>query len=76
MPGYENVSLAQPFHPLFLQSVQSYTTFRFMDWGNTNGVLVGNWSQRTTPATAYSYACCGSGVAIEEMIRLANTLGT
>jgi len=37
MPGYESSYVAQPFNPAFLQSVQSYKTLRFMEWGLTNG---------------------------------------
>ena len=73
MPGFESTYAYFPFHPLFLHTISSYTTIRFMDWANTNGVMPGNWSQRSDSNTTYTY--WSTGAPIEDMILLANTVG-
>ena len=83
MPGFEDRFLAQPFHPLFLNSLKDYKTLRFMDFANTNSVRYGNWSDRSTDLTrSYSSAATspttgGSspGVPIEDMVLLSNIIG-
>lgn len=62
----------QPFHPLFLQRLQPFKCFRFMDWGNMNGSMLTSWSNRTTPG--YYTQANPNGVALEYMIQLCNTL--
>eukprot|EP01041_Mallomonas_annulata_P002765 gene2765-5448_t len=82
MPGFEATYEKFPFHPLFLNTLKSYKTIRFMDWANTNGVTYGNWSDRSSPNTTHTFSSAGStyesempGVDIEHMILLSNTLG-
>ena len=77
MPGYESTYASFPFHPLYLDSIKNYKVLRFMDLANTNGVLKGNWSDRTTKASrSYSTTVPGTmGMPIEDMILLANTVG-
>jgi Chitobiase/beta-hexosaminidase C-terminal domain len=62
----------QPFHPLFLQRLQPFKCFRFMDWGNLNGSPLVSWTNRTTPA--YFTQANPNGVALEYMVQLCNTL--
>ena len=61
------------FHPLFLQRLQDFAPLRFMDWGETNGSRVVQWSDRTRPEH-YTQAL-KSGVSWEIVIELANELG-
>jgi hypothetical protein len=71
MPGFESTYRTQPFHPLFLQTLQNYKVLRFMEWMNTNNSPVRNWSDRAAPSD-YTYSW--RGVPLEVMIQLANTL--
>ncbi len=41
MPGTEDTYQTQPFYSLWLKRIAPFTTFRFMDWGQTN-----NWGER------------------------------
>jgi hypothetical protein len=67
----------QPFHPLFIRSMQEYRHVRFMNnmlgvegnFSNSSSTL--NWAQRPTPAF-YSQAI--NGMSIEYIVRMANTL--
>jgi hypothetical protein len=70
-PGFESTYATQPFHPLFLQRLQMYKVIRFMEWMNTNGSTMQNWSDRATPSD-YTYGW--RGVPAEVLIQLANTL--
>ncbi len=72
MPGFETTYQTQPFHPLFLQRLAQYSTLRFMDWAETNNSELVQWSDRTRPETAQQTIT--TGVAVEYMIQLANTL--
>ena len=72
MPGFEAVHEQQVFHPLFLERLRGFETLRFMDWQRTNDSRIANWGQRT-PTDMYSQAL-GSGVAIEHMLDLADTV--
>lgn len=71
MPGFENA--ASPFHPLFLQRLQAFSTLRFMDWQRTNNSTLVHWSDRTLTTDSSQFT--DNGVALEYMIDLANTLG-
>jgi len=71
MPGFEETYRTEPFHPVFLRRWQGIACLRFMDWMDTNGSKVSNWSQRPTPADA-TYT--EKGVALEVMIELCNRL--
>jgi hypothetical protein len=72
MPGFESAYATQPFHPLFLNRLQTYKALRFMDWSLTNGSPVQNWVDRAAP-TDYTYVL--RGVPLEMMIQLANSTG-
>jgi Secretion system C-terminal sorting domain len=72
MPGFENSYQSQPFNPVFLNRLDKFDVIRFMDWENTNNSPVQNWSDRATPSlVSQAYP---QGVALEYMIKLANTL--
>jgi hypothetical protein len=68
LPGFESTYQTQPFHPLFLQRLQSYEVLRFMEWTLTNGSTMQNWANRATPSD-YVY---WRGVPLEVCIQLAN----
>lgn len=72
MPGYEDTYADKVFHPRFIESLQPFSTIRFMDWGSTNNSKVTSWSQRTGP-NYYTQQSRG-GVAIELMAELCNQL--
>ena len=72
MPGFENTYQSEPFHPLFLERLSKYRTLRFMDWGKTNNSELMHWADRTRPESAQQTV--SSGVALEYMIQLSNTL--
>jgi hypothetical protein len=71
LPGFESTYATQPFHPLFLQRLQPYKVLRFMEWMQTNGSTIQNWTDRPTPSD-YTYEW--RGVPLEVMIQLANAL--
>lgn len=71
-PGYEGIWQAVNFNPLMLEKLKPFGTQRFMDWTNTNGQTDTDWNTRTLP-TIRTYT--NNGVAWEETIRIANTLG-
>jgi hypothetical protein len=70
MPGFESTYATQPFHPLFLQRLQSYHVLRFMEWTLTNGSATQNWADRATPLD-YTYSL--RGVPLEVLAHLATT---
>lgn len=59
------------FNPLFLEKIKPFSTFRFMDWMETNNSQQKEWQDRPTPQIS-SYAL--KGVSVETMISLANKL--
>jgi len=71
MPGFEQTYRDQPFHPVFVKRWQGVACLRFMDWMDTNGSKIRQWSERPTPQDA---TFCGKGVALEVMIDLSNRL--
>ena len=71
MPGFETTYLTQPFHPLFLATLQNLKVLRFMEWMLTNNSPVQSWSDRPKPSD-YTYSL--RGVPLEVMVQLANTL--
>jgi fibronectin type III domain protein len=71
MPGFENTYQTQPFHPLFLSTMQNYKVLRFMEWMFANNSTVQNWSDRAVPT---DYTKTQKGVDLETMIQLANTM--
>lgn len=60
------------FNPAFIEKVQKFQAFRFMDWMSTNNSEQSEWSNRPTIDDA-TYA--RKGVPIEIMVELANRLG-
>ncbi len=72
LPGFEDTYKQQPFHPDFLARWAKFKVIRFMDWQRTNGSKQVNFSDRPTPAMQTQGT--DSGVALEYMIELANTL--
>jgi len=72
MPGYEGSYETEPFHPLFLQRLETFASLRFMDWAETNGSPIAHWDERATLDDANQSG--EAGVALELMIQLANTL--
>jgi hypothetical protein len=69
MPGFEKTYRDEPFHPVFLRRWQGMACLRFMDWMETNGSRVRQWSDRPTPQDA---TFSQKGVALEVMIDLCN----
>lgn len=69
MPGFEQSTEDDPFHPAFLKRWQGFACFRFMDWMHTNGSGITHWSQRPTLRHA---TFSKRGVALEWMIELCN----
>ena len=61
----------QVFSTDYLNSIRNFSTYRFMDWNNTNDSTIVHWSQRTTPQSVTQAV---GGVAYEYMIQLANQL--
>ncbi|MFP4224441.1 MAG: hypothetical protein ACLFVN_10240 [Phycisphaeraceae bacterium] len=59
-----------PFRPEFLDSWDMMEGHRFMDWGDTNGNPMSEWSERTLPTD--STQAGDKGVALEYQIQLAN----
>jgi hypothetical protein len=72
LPGFERTLDTQPFHPEFLERWRKFKVIRFMDWQRTNNSKQVNFSDRPTPAEQTQGD--EGGVALEYMIRLANTL--
>jgi len=72
LPGFENTYRDQPFHRDFLKRWEKFKVLRFMDWQRTNNSQQINWSDRPTPA--WQTQGSESGVALEYLIQLANTL--
>jgi hypothetical protein len=72
LPGFEDTYKQQPFHPEFLARWAKFKVTRFMDWQRTNGSRQTNWSDRPTPNMQTQGT--DTGVALEYMIQLANTL--
>lgn len=70
---FEKVYDTFPFHPLYIEQMKSYKTFRFMPWSNTEITQPQDWSNRTT-RSYYTYNL-RSGVPIEDQVLLVNTLG-
>lgn len=71
LPGFEATYRENPWHPAFLIRWRSFNTFRFMDWMETNGSKVREWSDR--PRQEF-FTCTDHGVPLELMIDLCNRL--
>ncbi|MDB5581790.1 MAG: hypothetical protein JWR80_6966 [Bradyrhizobium sp.] len=62
----------QVFSPQFLAENRPFVVLRFMDWMKANNQPPQTWATRTTPASFSQTSA--SGVAVEHMVSLANTL--
>jgi hypothetical protein len=76
---YEDSYLDQPFHPVFLDQLKKFKALRFMDAMQTVNSSQGEWANRPKPGDAVQGRIpadwsIGKGVAVEYLIRLANTL--
>ncbi len=69
MPGYAETYQKAPFHPVFLQRWSGVACFRFMDWMQTNGSKIRQWSDRPQLQDA---TFTEKGIAAELMIDLCN----
>ena len=72
MPGYQNTYETQPFYQPYLQGLESFNILRFKDAMDTDFQTIENWSQRTT--ATYRTQTASTGMAVEYMVDLANTL--
>lgn len=59
----------QPFNPDYLSKIDPFSTFRFMDWMETNNSTQTNWSDRPT---LNSSTWMKQGAPVEIMVQLAN----
>lgn len=71
MPGFEKSYQRDPYYPPFVQRWQTFNTFRFMDWMETNGSKQKEWSDR--PTASYCN-CTERGMPVEAMVDLCNKL--
>lgn len=60
------------FTPDFLESVQFYSSIRFMDWLHTNSTPVSKWADRKTPQSLEQTGA--AGVSWEYVVELSNLL--
>lgn len=61
------------FNPAFLEKMQDFRVFRFMDWGNTNNSDVTGWDEaRPAAYVTQSSDGEGPGVSVALMVQLAN----
>lgn len=72
LPGFADTYEDQPFHPDFLKRWEKFKVLRFMDLQRTNNSEQVHWSDRSTPAMQTQGD--EAGVALEYLIKLANTL--
>ena len=69
----EQENSSERFTPEFLDKVEAFDTFRFMDWMNTNNSKQQHWDARPTPDSA---TWTKAGVPVEIMVELANRTDT
>jgi hypothetical protein len=67
MPGFADAR--EPWSPAFLDRWRGVACFRFMDWMETNGSKVAQWSDRPRPEDA---TFARRGIPVEWMIDLCN----
>jgi hypothetical protein len=72
MPGFEERYRREPFHPDLLARWKHMRVLRFMDWMQTNGSTIAEWTDRPVPEDA---TWTVKGIPLEVMIDLANRLG-
>ena len=66
----ESIATTETFNPEFLNKVQPFDTFRFMNWMEINNSEQQEWEDRPKPEDA-RYTT-GNGVPVEIMVELAN----
>jgi hypothetical protein len=71
---FEKNHATQIFHPMFLDRIKTYSTFRFMNWiiGNDVDPNQKVWSNRPKPTDA---RWANRGAPVEVMVDLANRIG-
>ena len=70
---FESIVATETFNPEFVNKVQPFDTFRFMNWMETNNSQQEEWADRPTPEDA---RYTGIGVPVEIMVELANQTDT
>ena len=70
---FESIAPTETFNPEFVNKVQPFDTFRFMNWMETNNSKQEEWADRPTTETA---RYTGMGVPVETMVELANQTDT
>ena len=70
---FEPIAATETFNPEFVNKVQPFDTFRFMNWMETNNSEQEDWADRPTPEDA---RYTGLGVPVETMVELANQTDT
>jgi len=71
--AYENTEEQMPqFYDKFLQGLEPFGAFRFMDWMRINGSQQKSWQDRSRPD--YYSQGLANGMPIEDAIALCNTL--
>lgn len=71
LPGYDATTT---FSPAYVETLQTFSCLRFMDWARTNSNPVSTWEERNTP-NYYTQGVTvedSPGVALEYMIQLSN----
>lgn len=69
MPECEKTHKENPFRQGFIDMWKPMNTYRFMDWMETNGSKIADWSGRPKPEDA---TCTAKGVPAELMVDLCN----
>lgn len=71
---FEKFAPNRPWHPYFVSDLKGFRTLRFVDWGQTTHTTLANWDDR--PRRRDAFWTGPSGVPIEAMLGLANTVGS
>ena len=76
MPGFQDTYQAQPFHPQFLSGLAPLSTLRFMVpmLATTNAGQSGDLGAGRSGRRRRISRRCGSGMSVEYMVQLCNTL--
>jgi hypothetical protein len=68
---------SQIFHPIFLDSIKSYSALRFMDWMDTNNSMQSQYADRSKPDDVrWTPKDHKGGAPVEIMVELCNRVGT
>jgi hypothetical protein len=70
MPGHWEQNDNYPYNHLFLERIDPFSIYRFMDWQETNNSRVSSWGER--PKITDATFASGKGVPLEYMIHLCN----